>query len=247
MKMKKWLVLFLFLLFTSANVQAGKVKLATGEWVPFTSEGLENYGFFTEIISEVFKEMGVEAEYVFYPWRRCYDSVKKGKAWAAFPYSYTEERAKEVLYSDQIAYSTTKFFYYKNNKDYEYETLEDLRPYKLGGVIGYFYEKLLNKAGLEVDYVPKELNAIEKLMVRRIELLPLNELVGWHLIKKHFSDEENNFGTLEKAFSRDALHLIVSKKYPDTRELLKEFNAALKRVKENDTYKSILKKYNIEE
>jgi polar amino acid transport system substrate-binding protein len=39
---------------------------------------------------------------------------------------------------------------------YEYETLEDLRPYKLGGVIGYFYEDLFNKAGLEVDYVPKK-------------------------------------------------------------------------------------------
>ncbi len=245
--MKKWLVLFLVLLFTGANAQAEKVKLGTGEWAPYTSEGLENYGFFTEIISEVFKEMGVEAEYVFYPWRRCYDLVKKGKLWAAFPYSYTEERAKEVLYSDPVAYSTTTFFYYKNNKNYKYETLEDLRPYKLGGVLGYFYEELFKKAGLEVDYVYKELNAIEKLMARRIELLPLNELVGWSLIKKHLSNEESNFGTLEKAFSRDALHLIVSKEYSDTRELLKGFNAALKRVIENDTYKSILKKYNIEE
>jgi polar amino acid transport system substrate-binding protein len=44
----------------------------------------------------------------------------------------------------------------KTRRLYEYETLEDLRPYKLGGVIGYFYEDLFNKAGLEVDYVSKK-------------------------------------------------------------------------------------------
>ena len=123
------------------NIGAETVKLATGEWTPYTSSNLEGYGFFTKIVTVVLKEMGVEADYVFYPWRRCYNSVLKGRVWAAFPYSYTESRAEQVLYSDAISFSVTRFFYYKKAaeaKSYIFNSLNNLRSYKLGGVKGYF-------------------------------------------------------------------------------------------------------------
>ena len=245
----KLLLLLLFILLTSpAILHADTIRLATGEWKPYTSESLENFGFFTEIVSEIFKEMGVEAEYSFYPWKRCFDSTEKGKVWAAFPYAYTEERAKKVLYSDEIAYSTSRFFYYIKDakaKDFKYETLQDLKQYKVGGILGYFYEEDLKKAGLDVDYVASERSAIEKLVLGRIELWPSNELVGWALIKKYFPKEADNFGTLEKPYSRNALCLIVSKKYPNSKELLRQFNAAFIKIKDKGIYDSILKKYNI--
>jgi len=88
------LVIFLI----SAHASADTVTLVTGEWVPYTSEKMEGYGFITEIVSEVFKEMGAEAEYKFYPWRRCYHLVKSGKVWGAFPYSHTEERQRRFCF-----------------------------------------------------------------------------------------------------------------------------------------------------
>ncbi|MCK5673052.1 MAG: transporter substrate-binding domain-containing protein, partial [Spirochaetales bacterium] len=113
--MKKIAILLLCLLFIIVNVHSDEIPMATGEWTPYTSESMEHYGFFTQIVTEVFKEMGVEYKYVFYPWRRCYDSVLNSSVWAAFPYSYTEERAQDVMFSDAIAYSSTKLFYYKND------------------------------------------------------------------------------------------------------------------------------------
>lgn len=205
---------------------------------------MEHYGFFTQIVTEVFKEMGVENKYVFYPWRRCYDSVLNSSVWAAFPYSYTEERSKEVLYSDAIAYSSTKLFYYKND-NYKFETMEDLKQYKIGGLIGYFYEEIFKNAGIQVDYVSKEIDALKKLMLGRIELFPLNELVGWHLIKTHFPDEIDNFGVLPKPLFSDALYLIVSREYPGTIDLLEKFNSALETIKMNGEYENILAAYNL--
>ena len=102
------LIVFLVL---GAGLRAEAIKLATGEWAPYTSAALADYGFFTEIVSEVFAKMNVDVEYVFYPWRRCYDAVVKNLVWAAFPYSFTAERAKEVIYSDTIAYSTSRFWH----------------------------------------------------------------------------------------------------------------------------------------
>ncbi len=242
--MKRVFVFVLMIFLVSAHAGAD-ITLVTGEWTPYTSQKLEDYGFITEMISEVFKEMGIKPKYKFYPWRRCYHLVKSGKVWGAFPYTYTEERAKEVLFSDSVGESNTVFFYYKKKKNYTYDTLDNLKPLKLGGIVGYFYEEAFRKAGLQVDYAPDELSAINKLAAGRMELLPLNELVGWYHIREKFPGKLSDFGTVERAYSTDELKVIVSKQYPDSSNLLKQFNKHLKNVKTGDRYKAILKKYGI--
>ena len=229
------IALGLIFLFHTPVTKAETVAMATGEWIPFTSASLENYGKFTELVSIVIKEMGFEPKYRFYPWPRCYDSVKKGRLWAAFPYSYTQERAEEVMYSDALSCSKTVFFYYEketDKKQIQFNRLEDLKKYKIGGVSGYFYQKPFQAAGLEVDYVNKEISGLEKLKLGRIDLMPLNELVGRHLIENHFPDDAHKFKTLPKPLSIEPLHLIVSKTYPNSKELLERFNTVLKRYSE---------------
>ena len=220
---------FSILLFTVVS-NAGSLPIATGEWVPFTSKGMKHYGEFTQRVTIIFQEMDIEPEYRFYPWGRCFDSVIKGRTWAAFPYSYTKDRAKKVWFSDMLSCSKTLFFYYEDEDStttYRVKELEDLKLYKLGGVRGYFYEEFFEKAGLDVDYVNKEINAIEKLKLGRIDLMPVNELVGWNLIKTHFSGERHRFKTLSLPLSVNPLHLIISKEYPGSKKMLKLFNQAL--------------------
>ena len=232
------LIVLLLLCIPAANAQG--LPLATGEWAPWTSAGLENYGEFTERVTIVLKEMGMEPDYAFYPWRRCFDSVIKGRVWAAFPYSYTEERAKQVWYSDMLACSRTVFFYYDRGGPparYRFDRLEDLKPYRIGGVTGYFYEEAFKAAGLQIDYANKEINSIEKLMVGRIDLVPVNERVGWDLIKTRFADNFRNFHTLEKPLSVKPLRLIVSKDYPDSKRLFDRFNQALQSCAEKGLVK----------
>lgn len=213
----------------AANAQ--RLKMATGEWIPFTSASMAHFGEFTKRVTIVLNEMGAEPDYLFYPWRRCFDAVEKGRAWAAFPYSYTVERAKKVWFSDMLSCSKTVFFYYAGKgpaQGYHFERLEDLKAYRLGGVTGYFYEKSFENAGLHVDYVNKEIYALEKLKMGRIDLMPVNERVGWNLIKTHFPEDVRKFKVLPNPLSVNPLHLIVSKDYPGSKELLERFNRALR-------------------
>jgi polar amino acid transport system substrate-binding protein len=224
-----FVTVFSILLFAVVS-NADSLPIATGEWVPFTSQGMKHYGEFTQRVTIVFQEMGIEPEYHFYPWGRCFDSIIKGRTWAAFPYSYTEDRAKKVWFSGMLSCSKTLFFYYEKGDSttkYSVKKLEDLKSYKLGGVRGYYYEDFFEKAGLKVDYVNKEINAIEKLKLGRIGLMPMNELVGWNLIKTHFNGERHRFKTLPLPLSVDPLHLIISKEYPESKKILKQFNQAL--------------------
>lgn len=236
-KMKSGIQLLLawVLLFTAANAHTETVAMATGEWIPFTSSNLENYGEFTERVGIVFSEMGKEPAYRFYPWPRCFDAVIHGRVWAAFPYSYTEERSEKVLYSDPLSCSKTVFFYYEKDTPkmpFGFNRLEDLQPYRIGGVSGYFYEESFRKAGLNVDYANQEISGLEKLKRGRVDLMPVNESVGRHLIRTHFPDDVHHFKTLIQPLSVEPLHLIVSKKYPKSESLLENFNAALKACRE---------------
>ncbi|MGD9368270.1 MAG: transporter substrate-binding domain-containing protein [Desulfobacteraceae bacterium] len=227
-----WMTLFVAVVLGASSSNAQNLTMATGEWIPFTSASMAHFGEFTKSVTIVLNEMGAEPDYRFYPWGRCFDSVEKGRVWAAFPYSYTVERAKKVWYSDKLSCSKTVFFYYNGEgppREYHFERLEDLKPYRIGGVTGYFYEESFKNAGLLVDYVNKEINAMEKLKMGRIDLMPVNERVGWRLIKTHFPDDAHKFKTLAKPLDVTHLRLIVSKDYPGSKNLLQRFNNALQR------------------
>lgn len=222
------------------------ITLTTGEWAPYTSETLEEYGFFTEIVSAVFKEMGKTPKYQFYPWERAEKAVGDGESWGAFPYSYNDERAKTYTFSDNVVYARTYFFYYKPHMEViTWEKLGDLQPYTVGTVTGYYHEAMFAEAKLNVDASVDEASGLKKLQAGRIDLFPMSDLVGWALIKELFPDEMENFGVLEKPMDQTELTIMVSKSDENALKLLEEFNAALQVIKDNGTYNKILAKYGL--
>lgn len=223
------------------------VILATGDWAPYTSETMENYGAFTEIVSAVFKEMGTPVKYVFYPWNRAEEEVKAGRAFAAFPYIQTEERLKEYDFSDPVFVSTGKLFYMpkKQQSEITYDKLQDLLSFRVGGVLGYWYEAPFKEAGLQTEYVSSDELNIQKLYLGRVDLAASEELVGWALIKKLYPQEVDQFATVDKPLNEDPLRLLVSRKYPASAELIQKFNAALKTINENGIMQQILIKYGL--
>lgn len=241
--MRRFIISLFFILIATFHVNAEPIQLATGEWAPYTSQSLKNYGFITEIISQVLKQMDMKPEYHFYPWRRCYRKTVLGEVQAAFPYAYTKDRAKEVLYSEPIFDSRAKFFFYGNNAIFTYNSLDDLKRYRIGGILGYFHEEIFKKAGIKTAYYSSELAALKHLKRGFIDLLPLNLLVGMNLIKKNFPDEMHRFGTLEKTFSEQALHLIVSKKHNSADLWIEKFNTELARFKKTTRFRKLLEGY----
>jgi len=99
-----------------ASGQEDTVLLVTGEWAPLTSEKIEDMGFFTAIVGSVFEEMGVNYTIKFYPWNRCEMLVEEGVAFAAFPYTMTEERTEKYWFSSPIYNVQTRMFYYNRSK-----------------------------------------------------------------------------------------------------------------------------------
>ncbi len=233
------------LLATSIPARAETLVLATGEWPPYSSAAMDDQGVFPAILAMVFTEMGVDHEIRFYPWKRCYQMVRDGEIWGAFPYSRTQRRLQEVLYSDSVAYSTTVFFTYGNKPAIQYKDLADLAPWHIGGISGYFYEEQFDKAGLRVTYVPDERSALQMLVAGRVDLVPVNELVGWHLIREMFPGQGERFHVLERPLSHNELSVIVSPDRPGSQRMLERFNRALAKVLASGASRAILESHGL--
>ncbi len=236
---------------TSPAPASSEVILTTGDWPPYVFETGNDKGPMVDIVMAAFKEVGITPKIVFYPWKRAEDEVRQGKAFAAFPYAITPARQEEFDFSEPMYVVKAKFFY---NKKYHaagvpFDKLEDLRNYKIGGLLGSWYEPNFKDAGLQMEYVDSMDKNIQKLALGRIDLTVDEENTNWYLIRKLFPNEADQFATLEKPLEQPGvvndLSLMVSRSYPNSAELLKQFNTGLAAIRANGTFKQILEKYQI--
>lgn len=243
----RWLVLAaVAVLLASGAARAQSVEILTGEWAPFVSQDLPNYGFTAEIVTAACNAAGITPEYRFEKWSRIVTLIKNGEAFAAFPYLKTPEREEFALFSERFADSRNVFFYSKKHlKGFEFKSLEHIKNMRVGGLRGFFYIEAFKNAGIEPDYTRFPELSFKKLLHGRIDLFPSNELVGWELIKKHFPDQVDSFAATRNPFSESGLFLMVSKTFPDAEQLLATFNKGLAAIKENGVYDTILEKYGL--
>jgi polar amino acid transport system substrate-binding protein len=228
-----------------------EVILTTGDWPPYVFETGPDKGPMADIVIAAFKEAGVTAKVVFYPWKRAEDEVHQGNAFAAFPYALTPERQKEFDFSDPLYTVKAKFFF---NKKYHpdgmpFENLADLKNYKIGGLLGSWYEAAFKEAGLQVEYVSSTDQNVEKLARGRIDLMIEEENSVWTLIRQLYPNEADQFVSLEKPLVQPGvvndLSLMISRSYPNSAELLTKFNAGLAAIRANGVYDQILEKYKL--
>ncbi len=259
--MKTIVIVMMFSLIVLVNAnntcaEEGELPFATGEWPPYTSQNLEGYGFFSELMTAIVHEMGMTPKYSFYPWKRSEFYTLKGKVFGTFPYAITEERKKDFYFSDLIMKNRSLFFYYKKHlkQKPEVSTLKDLKPYRIGGVLGYNYVSAFKAAGLNVGYVATDEQNVKKLYLNRIDIAVWDTLLGWQLIKQIYPNEADVFGTLETSLEAAETslkagdsYLMISKSYPNAEQIRDRFNKALQRIKEKGIYRSIFEKHGVRE
>ncbi len=247
---KHFLILSVCLIgFASTGMAETTLIIATGEYPPYISERPED-SFLTDIFHEIGKEMGVTFTFKFLPWKRCEFAVEGLDVWGAIPYSRNPEREQKFYFSDYLYVGQTLFFAYSpdgRKPQISYTELTDLKDYRIGGVIGYYYETWFRDAGLNVEYVASEEQNFRKLQAGRIDLFPVGEGTGWYRIKALFPPEEvGKFFTLTKPLrAGGGDFLMTSKQYPDTQNLLTRFNFALKTIKDNGFYQKILDQHGV--
>ncbi len=239
-KNREKLYLLLFLFVWSGNLLANElVRIATGEWPPYLSQELPDYGLASRIVTEAFKEAGIDVEYQFFPWNRSLEATRSGQLEATVGWEKSADRIDDFLFSeDPIIIERTVFFYAIDNPvspDTLWQTNKLHKPL-VGVTLGYDYGDQFmeaEKAGRFEVYRSASDEANFKLLInKRIDLFPMDQLVGMRMLDKHFTPaERQSIAYYPKVLRTVELFLLISKKTAGSAMLKQSFDKGMENLK----------------
>src|SRR3569623_833694 len=103
-------------LFSIGATAAGPktITLANGEWPPYTSESLPDYGSVSRLVTAAFAHEGIKVNYVFFPWKRALEDSRAGKLDGTLIWARTDYREADFLYSDAVLTTNYVLFFRKD-------------------------------------------------------------------------------------------------------------------------------------
>jgi len=241
MRKQAFIILMICFLTISSDCMADEtVRLTNGEWPPYLSKDLKHYGVASHIVESAFKNVGINVEYGFFPWKRALILAKRGAWDGSVIWSPTEERILDFYFSDQVAEDVNVFFHLKS-KLFDWKNYSDLKGLIIGATLSYNYGEEFTKnekdRTIYVERAVKDETGFKKLISNRIDIFVCNLEVGYYLIHKMYSIETarkftNHFRPVTKA----PLVLLLSKKFNKSITFMKKFNKGLKHLKDSGTF-----------
>jgi len=218
------------------------IHIATGEYAPFCSSTSKHKGFANHVVSKAFARQGYKVVYDFLPWKRAILQTKNDDYNAASWYVHNDQRAEDFLFSDKLLENTTYFFYLKaQTPNFNWIEFDDLAGYRIGLTRGYHYADKLQayrktgKAHFEV--VNEDQQNFKRLLLKRIDLFPINNVVGLELLRSRFAPHVMQQITFHPTpIASNSGFLIFPKLAGRSEELRTNFNAGLKSLREDGSY-----------
>ncbi len=212
-----------------------KITLTDQEYPPLTMAPTEPPGLLTSIVRESFRLVNVEVEFVSVPNNRAIAGILRGLYDASYGWAHTPERDEKLLYSSLPIYSMRMVFFQKSDRKIQWDTLKDLKQYRIGVTLGDFYSDeftaLSHSGGLSVDAASNDITNFKKLLLDRIELFPIEQDVGQYIVKKYFTIEEQQKITFQsRAISDVPVYFVVRRDYRQATEILDRFNRGFRQL-----------------
>jgi polar amino acid transport system substrate-binding protein len=239
----------MFLLITNVSFSSGfardTVHVSTGEYPSGYSEYSPHYGFNLHIVTEAFALVDIQVIYHFFPWGRAFEQSKTGELSATCCWYPHKSRTKYFYLSDTVFAERISLFHLKDYK-FDWDTVADLKRIRIGATIGVSLGEELNAqektGGFMIQRVPNDVFSFKKLLIGRVDVVPVDNIIGYELIRSNFSSEEMALFTHhKKSLFSATIHLAFPKSTEErSKRLLSLFNQGLKLLKENGQYDKII-------
>lgn len=216
------------------------VRLAIGEWAPYTAKSDPNGKLLERVVAEAFKLEGVEVQYSYFPWKRSYLRAEDGSFDGTFPWTRTAER-DQLFYLHKVPLVTEQSVYFHlKTTAFDWRTLDDLKRYKVGVTLGYKNVELYKANGIRADVAPSEEQNFKKLALGRIDVYETSKIVGYTTIANTLPPDTARLFTHHRRPSDENDYFILfSRKSPNGKEMAARFDAGLKKLKSTGAYDKI--------
>ncbi len=229
----------LFTLLVGLNLLYG-FDIMTEDYPPYNypEENGKIAGLSTEVVREILKEVGHEDNIKIYPWARSYKIIQEKPNKVLYSMTRTPQREDMFKWVGPVAENNWVFFARKDS-NIKINKLEDAKKYTIGTYRDDACELFLKEKGFtNLQSVPDDKLNVRKLVKKRIDLW----IVG--LGQGVFKAKRENFNqNIKKIYDvkHTELYIAFSKDTDD--KIIKKWQNALDKLKENGTYQKIVDKY----
>ena len=136
-------------------------------------------------------------------------------------------------------------FYHKKSVPFSWVKIEDLKGLSVGVTNSYNPNDEFTKASknglFQTQVAETDIINIRKLINNRIDIFPIDKLVGTSLLNSDFTSQQKQLLTYHpKPLTTNQQRVLFSKNSPHPQEMLVIFNEGLKQLKESGRYQRLL-------
>lgn len=212
----------------SISCVAKPLTIVTNQWLPYVNPADQNLGTAAELLHQVYSQEDTKINWQHLNYDLAFELVVKGKQQAAFPYFKTEERAKQVLFSQPI-FSATNHIYYNRQKQQQLD-LSNLAKFKFGRVAGYSYGQQIDDYLTNAESFASDQSALESLLNNEIDFLPMTQSVMNTLLNGQYKDQALLVKKIDAIAANESLHLIAPKTDVG-KQLISQLNSLINQAK----------------
>ncbi|MDI6741454.1 MAG: transporter substrate-binding domain-containing protein [Smithella sp.] len=227
---------------TGANKPAS-LKIYTEAYPPLNyAENGKVTGQATEVVQELIKRTGTDADIELVPWADGYKAVMEKPNVALFSVAMTPERKSRLQWVGPITFHDTNL-YARKSSNLLIERLEDAKKVpKVVVVKDYYSEELLRKEGFSnLESVATEKIAMRKLLSGEAQLFPSNNLTIPALLKEVGTTA--NMDDVENVLNLSTNMSYVTFSKGTSPELVARWQKALDEMKRDGTFRRIYAKW----
>ena len=220
------------------------LSVVAKEEAPYFGSNLPGNGLSMEIVETTLKRAGFQPSFTFESWPRAYEGGLIGVFDVIGSIWYTEERAKDFAFSDPYLFHEIKFIKKSSSQGIQFNNLDDLNGLLIGTLKDYAYGEAFIQSR-QFAKIPQN-HLLQNLLLLKqgqIDLTLGDQRKIRYELKKYMSNQAAEMTILPNPLIRKGTHIAVSKSNSKYKEIIDGFNKALKAMKADGSYDSIINKY----
>jgi len=237
--------------FSKAN--ADKIRMSTGDWLPYIGISNDPKGYVNEITEIIFKQAGHEILIINLPFPRALAEFENGKIELLSCATIEDVNLQKVVLTDESIGVYDKSFFTLKGNPWRYTGMSSLiNIKKLGIVKGEAFpeiEEFIKKyEKTKIHYLYGSdgyMRLLKMLEVRRVDVIVDNRsVVLYNASKIGLTDKIKLSGSLDR---KSNLWHAFSLKHPKAREYAVIFSEGLREIRDSGELNKILEKYGLKD
>ena len=219
------------------------VRLMANTSPPYADQKLPEQGLALELVRHIYARTDYTPQITIENWSRAVEGAQLGVYDALAAVWYSEERNKELLFSEP--YLSSELIILKRRSDRnDYSALQDLAGRRLGVRVDYAY-------GVDFSAVPDLTLIKENHMIQNLLNLlngSVDAVIGDQRtitlqLHEYLADKITQFEVTKIELPRVARHVAVSRSLAGHEEMIAEFNRALAATRKDGSLQKIIQKW----